>query len=192
LRFRMHEWTTQTRWKFGYRDEGVAEVREQGPLTPNELSFQHRFKHQNGWGGSYGKQTMQQLMRMGLVTVTGRRGIEQVYDLTERVLPASVLERPTPADDDAKRELLLCAARALGVGTAKDLGDYFLLRNVAKLADGLVAEGRLLAVDVKGWGKKAYVHPEAKANPVVTAALISPFDSLIWTRERTSRLFGFE
>jgi uncharacterized protein YcaQ len=192
LRWRMHQWTTQTKWQFGYLDEGTEEVREHGAMTPNDLSFQERFKHPDGWSGSYGKQTMQQLMRMGVLTVAARRGIEQVYDLTERVLPASVLAQPTPNEDNGKRELLLRAARALGVATATDLGDYFLIRNAAKLVDGLVADGSLLPATVKGWNKKAYVHPDAKPKPVAAAALVSPFDSLIWTRDRVNRLFGFD
>jgi uncharacterized protein len=192
VRWRMDESARGSRWIPHYREEALAEVRERGPLVPGELSFQQSYEKVPGqWGGSYGKSALRRLAWDGAVTVAGRRGIEQVYDLTERVIPPHILDTEAIGADDAKCELLLLAAQALGVATAKDLGDYFLLRNAAKLLDRLVAEGRLLRADVKGWGKKAFLHPQAKAKPVDARALVSPFDSLIWTRDRTQRLFDF-
>ena len=93
MRWRMHEWATQTKWKFGYLEEGTTEVRERGPLTPNDLTFQQRFRWPDGWNFSYGKQTLAQLMRMGVVTVAGRRGSKQVYDLTSAPAAAPMTAR---------------------------------------------------------------------------------------------------
>jgi hypothetical protein len=132
-----------------------------------------------------------------------------VYDLTERVIPAPILAAATPARDDARRELLMRSAAALGVGTAKDFVSYFLLglgvagvsertvypktTTAGRLVAELAGDGRLVPVRVQGWEQPAYRHPAARAegSTVDDGALLSPFDSLIWERERTERLFGF-
>ncbi|MGH7023822.1 MAG: winged helix-turn-helix domain-containing protein, partial [Caulobacteraceae bacterium] len=116
-----------------------------------------------------------------------------VYDLTERVLPKRILNLPTPSEADAHRELVTIAARALGVATEGDLRDYFRMpvaETKARLAE-LVEAGELTPVTVKGWRQAAYLAPEAKAaRPDGAAVLLSPFDNLIWRRERAERLFG--
>ncbi|MNJ54854.1 hypothetical protein D3C77_503150 [compost metagenome] len=130
----------------------------------------------------------------GLVAVAGRRGFERLYDLPERVLPQALLQLPPLEEAQAQRGLLLQAAHALGVGTEKDLRDYYRLSPAdsrARLAE-LVEEGVLQACSVQGWSQPAYC-PERIRLPrkVVSSALLSPFDSLVWARERTERLFDF-
>ena len=193
LRWRMDRFRHHPRWEVPFLKEALAEVTDRGALTPSDLTFQRRYEKQPGrWGGSYGKTAMRHLAWSGEVVVAGRRGIEQLYDLPARVLPAAVLDAPAVPEEDAKRALLVKAAAALGVGTAKDLGEYFGLRNIATLLDALVRDGQLVAADVKGSNKKAYLHPAAKAKPIDRHALLSPFDSFMWTRERVQRLFGFD
>jgi uncharacterized protein YcaQ len=119
---------------------------------------------------------------------------ERLYDTIDRVLPAEVLERPTLPAADAQRELVRVAARALGVATEPDIGDYFRLPRAdskARVAE-LAEAGELLAVSVEGWNAPAYLWPESRAPRRIEArALLSPFDSLIWFRQRTERLFQF-
>ncbi len=106
-----------------------------------------------------------------------------------------MLATPTPADEDAQRELALIAARCLGVAAEEDIGDYFRLpRKVSRArVSELVDAGELRPVEVEGWSAKAYVPADVKAaGPVAARALLSPFDSLVWSRGRTSRLFGFD
>jgi uncharacterized protein len=193
-RWRMDQHASNPRWTPQFLHEALAEVRDRGALTPSDLTFQRRYEKVPGrWGGSYGKSAMRQLAWEGKVVVAGRRGIEQVYDLPERVLPAAVLAAPAADAQAGEEELLLASAKALGVATATDLGDYWTMRNVGPAIKRLVAGGRLLEATVKGWTKKAFLHPEAaKTRSVSTAALVSPFDSLIWTRDRVNRLFGFD
>jgi uncharacterized protein YcaQ len=129
------------------------------------------------------------------VTAERRVNFERLYDLPERILPAAILGAPTPDDDEAQRQLLLFSARRLGVATEADLGDYFRLpraESKARTAE-LVEAGALLPARVEGWDKPAFVAADAtiRRRRVQARALLSPFDSLVWARERTERLFGF-
>ena len=169
----------------------LARVASEGPLAASD--FEDRGEG-GWWGWSDAKAALEWLFWAGRLTTRTRRGaFERVYDLPERVLPAAVLAAPTPPEPEAHRALLLRAARALGVATAGDLADYWRLppRAAAPQLDALVEAGDLLAVQVEGWSRPAYLHPQARAPRRVEArALLAPFDPLIWNRARTERLFG--
>jgi uncharacterized protein YcaQ len=176
-----------------YVDAILAEVAERGPLAASELSQGGRGRG-SWWGWSEGKTALEWLFWSGRVTTATRRRFERVYDLTERVLPPAVLGAPTPTEEEAHRSLVRLAARALGVATARDLRDYFRLDAAdtrPRLAE-LVEAGELIPVRVEGWSDPAYLDPAASLPRGVGArALLSPFDSLVWDRPRTERLFGF-
>jgi uncharacterized protein YcaQ len=146
------------------------------------------------WNWHDGKVALEYLFYEGRVTTAKRVNFERYYDLTERVIPPEILARPTPSEPDAKRELIRLSARALGVATEPDLRDYFRISHatskvgVAELVDA----GELLPVDVAGWDAPAYLWHDARRPRRLSArALLSPFDSLVWYRERTERVFGF-
>ncbi len=174
-----------------------AEVAARGPISAGELDGSPgRVRGRAGtwWERSDGKRALEWLFWAGRLTTATRRGFERLYDLPERVLPADVLAQPTPAPADAQRELVAIAARALGVATEPDLRDYFRLppEGSKRAVAELVEAGRLLPVAVAGWDKPGYLDPDARIPRRITArALLSPFDSLIWERARTERLFGF-
>jgi hypothetical protein len=171
----------------------LDQIRRGGPLRIGEIEGAGE-RTEGMWGWSPGKVAVEYLFWSGQVTARRGPNFERIYDLPERVLPAEILDRPTPSRDDAHRALLLVAARSHGVGTAKDLADYFRMpAPVARpLLDGMVADGRLLPAEVDGWRQRAYLHPEARRpNNPRGRALLSPFDSLVWERDRTERLFGF-
>lgn len=174
-------------------DKVLAEISARGPLAASELDMGH--KGEGGWWGwSEAKRAVECLFWTGELTTATRRGtFERVYGLPEKVLPRAVLEQPTPSREDAHRELYRRAARAMGVATAKDLRDYFRMPvdgARTRIAE-LVEEGSLLPVTVKGWREPAYLDPAAKRPRRVEArALLSPFDNLIWFRERTERMFA--
>ena len=146
------------------------------------------------WDWSPGKLALEWLFAAGEVTVAGRRGFERLYDLPERVLPAEILAAPADTPEAARRALLLRSARALGVASEVQLRDYFRL-SPAEARQGLaelLEEGSLQPLQVQGWSKPAYVAETPNpGRPVRAAALLSPFDSLVWERERTEQLFGF-
>ena len=172
----------------------LAEIAARGPIGAGELSEAGKKGGASWWNRSPGKRALEYLFWAGKVTTAKRRGFERLYDLPERALPSAVLAAPTPPQADAQRELIRIAAKAHGVGTEKDLRDYFRLSPddaKPRIAE-LVEEGELLPVAVKGWDKPAFLHRDAKIPRRIKAqALLSPFDSLIWERARTERLFGF-
>ncbi|MDO7895498.1 winged helix-turn-helix domain-containing protein [Pseudomonas citrulli] len=171
----------------------LASVREQGALGAGSLSTRQE-KAGPWWDWSEEKHALEWLFAAGEVTVAGRRGFERLYDLPERVLPADVLQQAPPDEAEAQRALLVHAAQALGVGTEKDLRDYFRLDPAdsrQRLAE-LEEAGELLRCQVQGWKQPAWCRPLTKIpRSVAASALLSPFDSLVWERSRTERLFDF-
>ena len=146
------------------------------------------------WTWHEGKVALEHLFFTGQVAASQRINFERRYDVTDRVLPPAVCAVPTPSASDAQRELVRVAARALGVAAEPDLGDYFRLPRAASKARvaELVGGGELEEVEVEGWEVPAYLWPGARRPSAVHArALLTPFDSLIWFRPRTERLFGF-
>ena len=179
----------------GYLEAVLDEVRRRGPLAATELEEPgERAVPYWGTGWTAGKLALEWLFVKGRLVVGERRGLVRRYDLPERVIPREVLAAPAPARREANRALLLRAARSLGVATALDLASYYMIppKEARPAVEALAAEGHLEPVEVEGWREPAFRHPEAEAPRAVGAAsLLCPFDSLIWDRRRTERLFGF-
>ncbi len=171
----------------------LERIEKEGPVAASDISAGGTRKGMWVWSAS--KHALEWLFWAGLVAATHRRdSFERVYDLPERVLPRPILQLPTPDENDARRELLACAARALGIATANDLRDYYRIAPAdAQLPiEQLVEEGVIRPVRVRGWQQQAYLHQDAlSGRKVAGTALLSPFDPLIWHRPRTERLFGF-
>jgi len=169
------------------------EIATRGPLSASDLEMGH--KGEGGWWGwSEAKRAVECLFWAGELTTATRRGtFERVYGLPEKVIPKAVWELPTPDRADAQRQLYRIAARAMGIATSKDLRDYFRMpvEGAKDRIAELVEAGELLPVKVKGWRDQAYLDPAARwARKVEASSLLSPFDNLIWFRERTERMFG--
>ena len=146
------------------------------------------------WGWSKGKMALECLFDQGLVTTATRQSFERIYDLPERVIPAQILNLPTPHEAESFRHLLDLSGRALGVATEFDLRDYFRLpvaETKQALAE-LVENATLIPVAVEGWKQQAFRHRDAKLPRMAGGvALLSPFDPLVWDRKRAERLFNF-
>jgi uncharacterized protein len=174
--------------------EVLARVRDGGPITAADLEQRVGSKG-SWWSWDDGKIALEHLFHLGAVVAVRRpRDFARQYDLPERVLPAAVLDAPTPPEPEARKELLTIAARSMGVATVDDLADYHRQGTTPArpLVAELVEEGVLRAVTVEGWAKPAYLHRAAVVPRRVDArALLSPFDSLVWYRDRTERLFDF-
>ena len=178
----------------GFVEDVHRRVADEGPLAAGDLA-ERVGKKGTWWDWDDGKIALEHLFWTGQLTATRRpTDFARLYDLTERVIPAHVLDRPALPERDARKELLVLAAKHHGVGTFEDLTDYHRQRNppCRALVPELVEDGRLIPVNVEGWARPAYLHPEAaRPRQVHAAALLSPFDPLVWRRDRTERLFGF-
>jgi uncharacterized protein YcaQ len=174
----------------------LAEVRDRGPSTARDLDDGlPRTREHWGWNWSNTRRVLDFLFTVGDLAIAGRTSqFEVLYDLPERVIPAEVLNRPTPSAADANRELVRRAARSHGVATARCLRDYYRMHvdHVRPAIAELVEDGELLPVTVAGWNRPSYLHRDARLPRRVRArALLSPFDPVVWERERAERLFDF-
>ncbi|WP_199239219.1 crosslink repair DNA glycosylase YcaQ family protein [Streptomyces sp. ICBB 8177] len=174
-------------------DRSCAAVLErltaEGPLTSTELGGA-----KNGgpwWDWSETKIAVEWLLDTGDVVCTRRRGWKRVYDLAERAVPDALLHDDLD-DTECVRRLVTLAGRSLGVATRADLADYHRLTGAQ--VDAVVADSGLVPVEVRGWGRPAWADPAALEEAPRgrhRTTLLSPFDSLVWDRARTERIFGF-
>lgn len=176
-----------------------TELAEKGPQQAGKIEHESGSKRKGGWWEwSEVKTGLEYLFFVGDVVPAGRKRFERTYALAEQVLSPELLAVDIPKRE-AIRQLLLASAAAHGVGTVRDLADYFRLPQTyaAGVLAELAEEGALQPVTVKGWDRggralRAYLHPEARIpRSIETVALLSPFDPVVWERERALRLFDF-
>jgi hypothetical protein len=171
----------------------LAALAERGPLTASDLGGAKRGGEWWDWSDS--KIAVEELLGFGDVVCTRRAGWRRVYDLASRAIPAALLGS-APSDDECRVALLAATGAAVGVGTAGDLADYLRCCSVAD-ARRLAPEAGLVPVTVEGWGQPAWASPAwlaALASGAVPqrsrTTLLTPFDPLVWTRDRVERVFG--
>ncbi|MFF3735260.1 winged helix-turn-helix domain-containing protein [Streptomyces sp. NPDC002476] len=191
--FRRRAYRSRSHWHHDLPDGAyetvIKQLRTEGPLTATELGGA-----KNGgewWDWSESKVAVERALMYGEVVCTERRGWKRVYDLAERALPDAVLHDDLD-DAECLRRLVALAGQSLGVGTRADIADYHRLKG--EQFDAVVADSGLVPVTVRGWAKPAWADPAALASEPRgrhRTTLLSPFDSLIWERARTERLFGF-
>jgi uncharacterized protein len=201
----LHRWAMATphRWtsfrqlverRPEFVDEVLRFVADTGPVVAGDLRTRVGPKG-TWWDWDDGKVALEALFHEGRLTARRRRSdFARIYDLPERVIPRAILDRPATPEREARAELLVLAARHHGVGTLVDLADYHRQKPAvcAPIVAELVESGRLLEVEVEGWAKPAYLHPDARAPRRIGArAVLSPFDPVVWNRDRALRLFGF-
>jgi len=211
MRWRMDNqrlnWSGLRATQKAFIDAVYAEVAERGPMSAGELSMGGKSTGP-WWGWSKGKHAMEMLFRQGRLAVAGRRNFERLYDIPERVIPDAVRRAKTLAPEDAKKALILRAARAMGVGMAGDIAQYFhidawwdrlsvngrrLPAKTGVLFDELVDAAELQRVRVAGWTKPAFIVSGARIPKAVDVqAIVSPFDPVLWERRWTKAVFGFD
>jgi hypothetical protein len=176
----------------GVCDQVLARLADEGPMTTTDLGGGRRGG--TWWDWSDVKIAVEYLLDVGEVVCTERRGWRRVYDLPWRVLPPDVVARGDALDDETcRRELVTVAGRALGVATRGDLADFHRLTQVQVAA--VIDDTPLVPVHVHGWGRPAWADPELLAGGLPRGrhrtTLLSPFDSVVWDRPRTQRVFDF-
>ena len=176
----------------------MKEIRDRiyndGPLVAGDVRTRTGPKG-SWWDWDEGKAVLEYLFWTGEITAQRRpNDFARVYYAPHDVLPKEILKMPTPSQSEARREMLLLAARSVGVGTAADLFDYHRQKpqQAKPYLTELVEEGLIEQVRVEGWRDPAYMLPDTlRPRSVDVRALVSPFDSLVWCRPRIERLFDF-
>jgi uncharacterized protein YcaQ len=170
----------------------VERVRAEGAIAVSDVDGA---RLDGRWWTSESRLWLEGLFRTGqLAVVRDHRNLARRYDLPERVLPADALSAPYPAEEDAQRELVSLAVQHLGIGAARDIANYYAISipTAKTLLRDLVDAGEVQRVTVEGWREPAYLDPSARMPRTIEArAILSPFDPVMWTRERAARLFGF-
>ncbi|MFD4577221.1 winged helix-turn-helix domain-containing protein [Streptomyces sp. NPDC058417] len=191
--FRRRAYRARPHWNHdlpdGTYDQVVKQLRAEGPLTATELGGAKKTSEWWDWSGT--KVAVERALMYGEVVCVERRGWKRVYDLAERAVPADLLH-DTLDDTECLRRLVALAGQSLGVGTRADIADYHRLKG--EQVDAVIADSGLVPVTVEGWSKPAWADPaalETTPRGRHRTTLLSPFDSLIWERARTERLFGF-
>lgn len=169
------------------------QIREDGPLTVRDLDAPNH-RNEPWWGYGPGKIALELLFANGRISALRTGNFMRLYDIPERMIPADILNEDDLPKDVAYRELLLKAVRHNGIGTIHDIADYYRLNIpfARPIVAELVASGEVEEVTVPGWRGPVYLDPEAKRPRSIGATtLLSPFDPVVWYRERAERLFGF-
>ncbi len=170
-----------------------AELAAKGPLAASAVEHDANKRTGPWWGWSDVKSGLEVLFRWGEVVSAGRSRFERVYGLAEHILPAEVVARDVAASD-AHKQLVEHAARAHGIATTSDITDYFRLKKVpvTTILRELADEGAVREVTVPGWRQPAWIHRDARSpRRIDAAAILSPFDPVVWHRDRAERLFDF-
>jgi uncharacterized protein YcaQ len=171
-----------------------AELAEKGPLPASKIERDAAAPRRGSWWDwDEVKRGLERMFRFGDMVSAGRTGFERTYALPEQVMPTEVYRREVPREE-AVRTLMERAARAHGIGTLSDVADYYRLKtgDAKPALASLVDEGVVHEVSVPGWKKAAYLHRDARIpRRIETTALLSPFDPVVWERDRALRMFGF-
>ncbi|HEX6622736.1 MAG TPA: crosslink repair DNA glycosylase YcaQ family protein, partial [Pyrinomonadaceae bacterium] len=197
-------WHYSRPWVEAHRQEVellLAFIRERGPVRAADFARTDG-KASGWWEWKTEKRALEMLFTAGELMIARRRNFQRVYDLRERVLP-SWDDRQSLRIEEVRRESALKAVQALGVTTSRWVSDYFRTgkRETVETVSALAREGALHTVKVEGWKEPALVHPENRGLLKAAAAgklgaelttLLSPFDPLVWDRERARAAFGFD
>jgi hypothetical protein len=191
--FRRRAYRARPHWHHelpdGTYDQVIKQLKTEGPLTATDLGGAKKTSEWWDWSGT--KVAVERALMYGEVVCTERRGWKRVYDLAERAIPDALLHDEMD-DKECLRRLVRLAAQSLGVGTRADIADYHRLK--AEQVDAVIADSGLVPVTVEGWSKPAWADPtalETTPRGRHRTTLLSPFDSLVWERARTERIFGF-
>jgi uncharacterized protein len=179
----------------GYLEDVLEQIQERGQLTASELDGAGK-RHGPWWGYTAGKIAAEHHFTIGNLSIGDRKNFARYYDLTERVIPAEHLNGETPSVEESHREMMKLAVKAHGIGTAEDFADYYHLKNAqAKARLGELAEaGQIQIVSVEGWDESQPVYAPNEIESIDSAnarALLTPFDPLVWNRDRIERIFDF-
>ena len=176
-------------------DDILAEIRERGPLGSRHFEG----STEGGmWNWKPAKRMLDLLWNHGDLVIAGRQGFQRLYDLPERVIPKAMLDAPVPSEQERLRAFALKAVAARGALTEAGIVEHWRLQGgvarVRTTVDDLVGDGLLERVGVEDGGAPVIVPAGADLAPPrpTTAALLSPFDNLLWDRPFARRVLDFD
>ena len=186
-----------------FHDSILAQLRDRGPLQSRDIDDSMIVKGWESTGWTHGRNTTRMLEFLAKaleVLVAGREGQERLWDLPERVIPA---DAPTNTLDDEAYAVRRVeeAMRRFGVADLAQIKTrtYWVPKAVLpRTIERFVEEGRLIPVTLPTNPRKrpAWATPEALAVADSTqtsrTTFLSPFDPLIYDRERTLNVFDFD
>jgi uncharacterized protein len=178
------------------REHVLDEIHARGPLGSRH--FDGAARQGEMWGWKPAKQMLELLWNHGDLVVAGRQGFQRLYDVPERVLPAAVLDAPTPAEPERLRTLALRAVHARGALTERGIVEHWRLKGGAARIHAAVASllenGELERHPVEDGGADVLVAAGTELDrPRPSAAiLLSPFENLLWDRPFARRILGFD
>lgn len=190
-------WMTRNARTVGWVQD---ELRDRGPLRPADLRADAPRERGTWWDWDDVKLALEHLWRTGDVAISGRKGFERTYALAEHVIPDAVRSHEIPRAE-AIRTLIARAARSSGVATRADLADYYRIRDTTTVSQAireLTDAGELLPVHVRGWERGGRPLPTWRHRDAVLprgirgAALLTPFDPVVWFRDRALRAFALD
>ena len=204
LSMRAHHWAQKSSQRMvrehrADMDRVLAHIREHGAVKASQFETSHR-SDKGWWGWKNEKRWLEALFAFGELMIARRENFQRVYDLSERV---SARLRQPPHGGDPRHEFVVGGVRALGVTQARWIADYFRLAKKHKDADlqPFIDSGELIRVEVRGWDRPGYAHRDnlpllrRAQNSRLRAthtALLSPFDPIVWDRDRARIMFDFD
>ncbi len=191
-------------------DGVLAYIEANGPTASRHFERLDGEPAANPWawhGAKPEREALEALWIRGETALWQRdKGFGRTFDLMDRVLPGFWQTEAMPVDE-VHRTYLRTAMKVLGVSTTQWAADYYRSNTphvpairVRAILDELVATGELVRVSVPGidapmWLDARYLPlldelRAGRARPSLTT-LLSPFDNLVWNRDRDERLFDF-
>ncbi len=177
--------------------EVLDEIRRRGPLGAADFAAPPGHRSGGWWDWKPAKRALDALWSSGDLMIERRVNFHRRYELRERLLPTWD-DAQLPSETERRRRLADIALRAMGIATTRQLADYFRQpqAGLGTVLEEFVAEGNAVRVHVADWATPAYIHhshwPAAMEAPLEHTTLLSPFDNLVWDRERTRALWGFD
>jgi len=176
-------------------------VRENGNVRSSD--FERSDGQKGGWWNRKDEKiALEALFNGGQLMIRKRHNFQRIYDLRERVLP-DWDEAQAATKEQIHEQFVLNTIKALGVTKAEWIADYFRLKkaDTLKALKILEQEDRVGRIEVEGWTTPGYFHFDNEALVMAAAkgkipqsktTLLSPFDPIVWDRQRASELFNFD
>jgi uncharacterized protein YcaQ len=179
----------------GFRRYVLRELRRRGPLRTKDLEDRAAvpWKTSGGWNDGKSLGVMLEILwDSGKVGIARREGNERLWDLAERVFPT---EQPRLSAREIARRLVDTQLRGRGVARHDELGRGFggWAPGRERALAALIREGRAVPVEIDGLAGDWLAHAELleRGPGEPRSTLLSPFDKLVYYRDRTEELFGF-